>query len=91
MLSTKVGPAPTGGEAADGDLQEATIQVRRVRVTLDQLLVDASRAFDVAHPLERLSQLLAPSLVRVVAHEHRELLRGRTVRKRRFASTPQLP
>jgi hypothetical protein len=91
VLRDEAGPAPTGGEAADGDLQEATIQVRRVRVTLDQLLVDASRAFDVAHALERLSQLLAPSLVRVAANEHRKLFRGRTVRKGRFVSTPQLP
>ena len=91
MLRDEPCLAPTDGEAADGGVQNTTIQVRRLRVTLDQLLVDASRAFGIAQPLERLSQLLATSLVQVVSREHRaELFRGRTVRLRRFASTPLL-
>ena len=32
--------APTGGEALDGGVQEATIEVARLRVTLEQLLVN---------------------------------------------------
>lgn len=76
---------------ANGGLQEAPIQVRRLRVPLEQLLVDAAGAVDVARVLERTSEPNAVRLVRLVESKRRAVpMRSETVRLPRFfpASVP---